>query len=77
MSVLFCWSLGPDQPVAGLGQSHFWHIFHTDLGQLRALYEVDSPQKICNTTLYYFSVVKIPLGSVTLRWATASSRINT
>ena len=28
-----------------LGQSHFSHGFHTDLGQPRALYEVDSPQK--------------------------------
>ena len=27
--------------------------------------------------LLYFSIVKIPLGLVTLRWATASSRLNT
>ena len=27
--------------------------------------------------LPYFSMVKLPLGSVTLRWATASSRLNT
>ena len=27
--------------------------------------------------LFYFSMVKIPLGLVTLRWATASSRLNT
>ena len=29
------------------------------------------------TTLYYFSVAKIPLGSVTLRWANATSELNT
>ena len=61
----------------GLGQSHFSHIFHTDLGQPHALCEVDSPQEFSNTILYYFSIVKIPLGLVTLMWATASSRLNT
>ena len=60
-----------------LGQSHFSHGFHTDLGQSLALYEFDSPQKFSNTTLYYFSMVKIPLGLVTLRSATVFSRLNT
>ena len=41
------------------------------------LFEIDGPQKFLNTSFYYFSIVKIPLGLVTLRWATASSRLNT
>ena len=60
-----------------LGQGHFSHIFYTDLSQPSALYEVDNPQKLSNTDPYYFSIVKMPLESVTLRWATASSRLNT
>ena len=34
-------------------------------------------QKASNMGMFYFSMVKMPLGSVTLRWATASSRLNT
>ena len=51
---------------AGPRPGHFSHI-----------YEADSSQKFSNTTLYYFSIVKIPLRLATLSWATASSRLNT
>ena len=56
-----------DKDCLPLGQRNFLHIFHTDLGQPSALYEVDNLQKLSNTAPYYFSIVRILLGSATLR----------
>ena len=84
-SVLFCRSLGSDQPgvVRRPGTSsclvsisHFSKPFYdvriSPIPQnFPASFHFDWPE------FFYFSMVKIPLGWVTAKWATASSRLNT
>ena len=64
-SILFCWPFGPDQPPVP------WEVFHTYPGP-PVTYQYDWGPKC-----FYFSMVEIPLELVTLRWATAYSRLNT
>ena len=67
----------------GLPLCHFYQVFHNHQDAL-VICKLGQAQKVSKMWLsilidliFYFSMVKIPLGLVTIRWVTVSSRLNT
>ena len=69
--ILLVFRSNPTSRIRKVGQCHSLKAFHDHQG----FWSTSKCLRLKN--IFYFPIVKIPLELVTLRWATASSRLNT